>query len=59
MVAHLIDKCGDYFCSECRIRQPEELRPQCVFCGAVFSNYEDVLVYLYNKIEDDKRHSNT
>lgn len=35
---------GPYYCSNCRIKQPKELKGTCVFCGSWFSNYEDILI---------------
>ena len=42
-----------YYCSECRMRQ-QELRPYCEFCGETFSNYEDVLVKMYEDKREDE-----
>ena len=42
-----------YYCSECRMRQ-KELRPYCEFCGETFSNYEDVLVEMYEDKREDE-----
>ena len=30
-------------CSDCRMQQ-KFLRPQCSFCGRIFSNYENILI---------------
>ena len=40
MIAHLIPKFDYYYCSECRIKQP--IGEICIFCGAIFSNYEEL-----------------
>lgn len=40
---------GPYHCSNCLMRQPKELKSNCVFCGNWFSNYEDILI---NEIAD-------
>ena len=42
-----------YYCSECRMRQ-QELRPFCSYCGETFSNYEDVLVEMYEDKREDE-----
>ena len=36
---------NDFICSNCRMRQTI-LRPQCPWCGEIFSNYESILVEL-------------
>lgn len=40
MIARLLD---NYNCSNCRMPQ-WEAREQCNFCGAIFSNYEEMLI---------------
>ena len=37
-----------YYCSECRMCQ-QEMRPQCEFCGEVFSNFEEVILEKYEE----------
>lgn len=37
---------GHYYCSYCLMRQ-KELRERCEFCGASFSNYEEMLLKWY------------
>lgn len=49
MVARLLRQNGRLTCSECRIIQPN-VRSNCVFCGAVFSNYEDFVIQEYKDI---------
>lgn len=52
---------GPYYCSNCRIKQPDELKNNCVFCGDWFSNYEDILIaedaerFIINMKEIDKQ----
>ena len=46
MIARLLRLNGRLTCSECRIIQPN-VRSSCVFCGAVFSNYEDFVIQEY------------
>lgn len=41
MVAKLIKKNNSYCCSECYMRQ--KIQPYCYFCGASFSNYEQLI----------------
>jgi hypothetical protein len=43
---------GVWYCSECRVRQPC-LRETCVFCGSLFTNFEDELVRANKHIEDE------
>lgn len=47
MIARIIKRNGEYYCSECKIRQSKVIEFQCVFCGAFFSNYEEVLMENY------------
>lgn len=53
MIAQLIDKNNKYICSECRIKQPNDLSPFCYFCGANFSNYEEILIKQFLKDKDE------
>lgn len=52
---------GPYYCSNCRIKQPDELKNNCVFCGNWFSNYEDILIaedaerFIIHMKESEKR----
>lgn len=48
MISTLKQKNGSYYCTECMMRQ-FTLRPQCSFCGAEFSNYQDVVIENYKK----------
>lgn len=43
MISTLKQKNGSYYCTECMMRQ-FTLRPQCSFCGAEFSNYQDIII---------------
>ena len=43
MVSRLLKDKNTYFCSNCRMRQ-FDLRPNCVFCGNHFSNYEEIVI---------------
>ena len=36
-----------YYCSNCRVIQ-QKLRAECFFCNAIFSNYEEIQLKLYN-----------
>ena len=49
MIGKLI-KTGDHYrCSVCLICQ-KQIKSYCDFCGALFSNYEEVKYDLYNDI---------
>lgn len=48
MIAQLVEKNNTLICSECRMKQPR-VRPKCIFCNAIFSNYE---IFILN--EDNK-----
>ena len=43
MIAKLVLKQNKYYCSKCLLWQPH-LLPQCYFCNAIFTNYEDVII---------------
>jgi len=43
MISKIQENNGIYYCSNCRVRQCD-LKPNCVFCGNWFSNYEDILI---------------
>ena len=49
----LNNKFMPYYCSKCRMRQ-QELHPFCDYCGETFSNYEDVLVEIYEDKREDE-----
>lgn len=44
------EKGGKLYCSKCRMTQPRLLET-CVFCGDLFSNYEEMLLKLYKEAE--------
>ena len=46
----LREKDNKLYCSKCRMTQPR-LQETCVFCGDLFSNYEDMLLKLYKEAE--------
>lgn len=53
MISKIQENNGIYYCSNCRVRQGN-LKPNCVFCGNWFSNYEDILIKeLANKFIND------
>ena len=50
MIAELrMNSRNEYYCSECMMRQ-KEIKPICYFCGALFSNYEAVIIQLYRDL---------
>lgn len=49
MIAKLIHKNGKYICSECRMNQIRDLMPFCDFCGANFSNYEQIMILKFKE----------
>ena len=59
MVSKLIKKDNSYICSECKMRQPDDLKSNCFWCGNWFSNYEELMVeeeaeiFLYHLKEQD------
>lgn len=42
MVTNLIFKSGNYYCSNCMVRQ-SGIPPRCSFCGYLFSNWEELI----------------
>lgn len=35
---------GPYYCSSCRMKQPQNFHYYCFFCGEIFSNYEEIII---------------
>lgn len=57
MVSKILYKNNKFYCSNCYLGIIK-WRPQCCFCGALFSNFEDVVLQLYRdgvviEIEDE------
>ena len=55
MIAHLIEKNGQYYCSECMMRQNLD-NNTCKFCGRVFTNWEELMhqIFLNTQIKEEK-----
>ena len=53
MIANLILKNNDYYCSNCMMRQ-SQIRTQCSFCGDSFSNWENVQFEIYKEKEKEE-----
>lgn len=51
MISKIQENNGIYYCSNCRMRQ-YDLKPNCVFCGNQFSNYESFII---NKYEEEMK----
>ena len=50
MVAKLKKKIdGNYYCSNCMMGQPD-LEPSCFYCGAMFSNWEEIQFQLQKEL---------
>ena len=50
---------GVYYCNNCMMNQPADLRANCYFCGSWFSNITDILIQEEeeqerNKIKENK-----
>ena len=52
MVANLIFKSGNYYCSNCMMRQ-SGIPPRCSFCGYAFSNWETIMIECLNENESN------
>lgn len=52
MIAELVDKGKYWACSECKMRQKQLDDGYCWFCGAIFTNWEEVL-WKRKKEEDE------
>lgn len=48
MISKIQENNGIYYCSNCRMRQ-YDLKPNCVFCGNQFSNYERFIINKYEE----------
>ncbi len=56
MIATLLEnRAGEWYCSECRMRQ-KEIEPSCYYCGRLFSNYEEVALKLYKMLLEEELH---
>lgn len=49
MIARLIKKDNILICSECHMKQPRA-QPKCIFCDAIFSNYEIFILKDLNEV---------
>lgn len=49
MIARLVEKNNTLICSECHMKQPRA-RPKCIFCNAIFSNYEIFILKDLNEV---------
>ena len=45
---------GHFYCNNCKMGQ-YELRPYCFYCGAAFSNYENIVVMLYEEEQEERK----
>lgn len=52
MISKLVKKGESYYCSNCMMRQPA-VKNNCWFCGNLFSNFESVILELYEIVETD------
>ena len=44
---------GHFYCNNCKMGQ-YKLRPSCFYCGFTFSNYEDIVIQLYEEEKDER-----
>lgn len=59
MVAKLRKKIdGNYYCSNCMMGQPD-LEPSCFYCGAIFSNWEEIQFQLQKEYEEEEIRNDT
>lgn len=49
MIGYLMKKNNYYVCSKCHMRQPS-VTEVCHFCSTSFSNFEDIILELYNDL---------
>ena len=55
MVAKIIEKINNkYLCGNCYITL-KNIEPYCPFCGAIFSNYEHILIYKFKDEQSELR----
>ena len=54
MIAKLILKQNKYLCSNCYMQQ-FKIKESCIFCNAVFSNFEEILIDINKaKLQENK-----
>ena len=59
MVAKLKKKIdGNYYCSNCMMGQLD-LNPKCFYCGAIFSNWEELQFQLQKEYEEEEIRNDT
>lgn len=51
MIAKLKERNNYYYCSNCLMRQ-YNLEITCFFCGATFSNWEEIMVKVFREKEE-------
>lgn len=49
MVSKLIKDGNIYRCSNCKMRQPENIKSNCIFCGDMFMNETSILIQEYEE----------
>ena len=55
MVAYLMNKNNQWYCSNCMMRQ-DTIRYTCSFCGQQFVNFEEVCYNNWKDIENEKNY---
>lgn len=49
MIAQYVRRNGKYVCSNCRV-EVREIEPECWFCGALITNFEEVAIENFKKL---------
>lgn len=53
MVTTIKNQGWNYYCANCRMKF-QKIVPNCPFCGAICSNYEEVIVDLSKRLNDEE-----
>ena len=60
MVAKLKKKIdGNYYCTNCMMGQPDLDSTQCFYCGAQFTNWEEIQFQLQKEYEEEEIRNDT
>jgi len=57
MIAKILRRGKEYFCSNCFMRQPK-LISTCIFCQSIFTNYEQELLKAWKEEKENENEGN-
>ena len=54
MVSKILKNNNVYYCSNCRMRVMDLQKENCIFCGNLFSNWENIAIEYIRELESQK-----